>query len=453
MAVNRTRDRVADAVSELPVIDIHTHLVGGQLSARGLHDVLLYHMVVSELHAAGCPQGARLTEYPGSPSAEEAADRIQAALPYIPFIENTSTWWCVRIIMRELFGWQEPITAANWKRLDALIRERGEDGTWARSVLDRAGIARSGTELARRGSGEDDDRLEYALEWAFFTRCQWGEFDTALYELERTWGQEPGSPTAIGGVSRPATERRIERLDQVHEAIAHYVEVLARAPIVATATHLSTDIHYGTVTDREMQQAIEQRWEAGPRQRDIYASYIHEHVLRKFEERIGDRLVYQFSLGAEPLPYETASRLESRMIGELGEMLARHPGMRFMCFLGHRSANHGLCTLARELPNLSLAGCWWHNVYPEVARQVLSERLDMLPWSRQVGFFSDAYCVEWSYAKLKMMRWVLSGVLAERIERGQWNEAEAIRHARRILFESPQLLVGMTPRPGQAPAA
>jgi len=32
------------ALAEVPVLDIHTHLVGGRLGARGLHDVLLYHM-------------------------------------------------------------------------------------------------------------------------------------------------------------------------------------------------------------------------------------------------------------------------------------------------------------------------------------------------------------------------------------------------------------------------
>jgi hypothetical protein len=47
------------ALAEVPRFDVHTHLVGGPLGARGLHDLLLYHMVVSDLYAAGCPSGAR----------------------------------------------------------------------------------------------------------------------------------------------------------------------------------------------------------------------------------------------------------------------------------------------------------------------------------------------------------------------------------------------------------
>src|SRR5262245_37192509 len=179
------------ALAEIPILDIHTHLIGGRLGARGLHDVLLYHMVISDLYAAGCPSGKRLTEYPGYPTEREASDRIEESLPYLPQIRNTSSCWGVRIILADLYGWHEALTAENWRRLDALIQEPADDRSWQHEVLDRLNICRTGTEIARRGAGEDDDRLQYSLEWAFFTRCQWGEFDTALYELERCWGRSP----------------------------------------------------------------------------------------------------------------------------------------------------------------------------------------------------------------------------------------------------------------------
>ncbi len=127
------------------------------------------------------------------------------------------------------------------------------------------------------------------------------------------------------------------------------------------------------------------------------------------------RIVYQFSLGAEPLPFETGSRLGQRTIGQLAEMIARHPELRFQCFVSSRHANQSLCTLARELPNFSLAGYWWHNFFPDIIRQVIAERLDMLPVNKQVGFFSDAYCVEWAYGKAVLVRKQLARVLADKI--------------------------------------
>jgi hypothetical protein len=433
------------ALAEVPILDVHTHLVGGKLAARGLHDILLYHMVVSDLYAAGCPSGARLTQFPGWPDEAEAHARIVEALPYLRHIQNTSSYWGVRIILHDLYGWTDRIDERNWRRLDGLIRERADDRAWPRAILDRARIARTGTEIARRGHGEDDDRLQYALEWGFFTRCQWGEYDTALYELERCWGKTPESPAPIGGGLRPETERQIRSLQDVHDAIAHYVASIPYGKIVSTATHLSTDIDYGPVTDEEMVAALGRRDRAGPSDRDRYASYVNEAFLTALEAH-GPEIVFQFSFGAEPLPFETGSRLSQRTIGQVAELIGRHPRLRFQCFLASRPANQAMCTLARELPNLSLAGYWWHNFFPDTIAQVMRERLEMLPANKQVGFFSDAYCAEWSYGKAVLVRKILARVLAERVELGQLDEPMALEFARSILYDSPQSLLGITPR-------
>jgi len=432
------------ALQDVPILDAHTHLVAGRLGARGLHDILLYHMAVSDLHAAGCPAGARLTQYPGWPDAGEAHRRIREALPYLPHVANTSTTWGIRLILRDLYGWTEPITASSWERLDAQVRERADDRAWQREVARKAGIVRFCTELARRPTDRDDDLLQYALEWAFFTRCQWGEFDTALYELERCWGRLPDSPMPIGaGGGRPPTERAIQTLADVHAAVAHYVQAIPYGCVLSTATHLSTDLDLAPVTDSQMAAALSRRAQAGPRERDVYAAYINEAYLTALEP-YGDRLVFQFSLAAEPLPFETASRISQRTLAQLAEMVSRHPRLRFQCFLASQHANQSLCTLCRELPNLSLAGYWWHNFFPSTIRQVLDERLDMLPANRQVGFFSDAYCVEWAYAKAAIVRRQLAEVLSRKVEQGQYSPAGARQVARAILYEAPQTLLGMS---------
>jgi glucuronate isomerase len=444
-ATNSTHD-LEQALVEVPTLDVHTHLVGGKLGARGLHDILLYHMVISDLYAAGCPTGKRLTEYPAWPSREEAQARIEEALPFLPQIQNTSSYWGVKLILQDLYDWRQPITRTNWRKLDDKVRERADDRAWHHELLDRLNIRRTGTEIARREGGDDDDRLQYALEWAFFTRCQWGEFDTGLYELERCWGKTPESPAPIGSGARPATERTIHTLDHLQSALAHYINNIPYDRIIATATHISTDIEFRTVSDDEMEAALSRRDRAGRNERDIYASYINEAFLTELEKR-GRDIVFQFSLGAEPLPHETGSRLAQQTIAHLAGMIERHPKLRFQCFLASRHTNQSLCTLARELPNFSLAGYWWHNFFPDVIRQLIAERLDMLPTNKQVGFFSDAYCIEWTYAKALLVRKQLARVLASKIETGQYSMDDALSIARAILYDSPQTLLGMAPHP------
>ena len=183
---------------------------------------------------------------------------------------------------------------------------------------------------------------------------------------------------------------------------------------------------------------------ATPADRDIYASFILETFLTELEKR-GSEIVYQFSFGAEPLPFETGSKLRQETIFEVAAIIARHPGLRFQVFLSSEHANQAMCTLARELPNLSLAGYWWHNFFPSVMRAVMQQRLDMVAANKQIGFFSDAYCVEWAYAKAAIVRKQLADVLAGNVRQGQHTLDEALSIARQILFETPQTLLGMKP--------
>ena len=197
------------ALAELPVLDVHTHLVGGKLAARGLHDVLLYHMVVSDLYAAGCPSGARLTQYPGWPTSRKPtrASRRRsrsAADPQHQLLAN---------------GASHPARPVRLGRTDhrRQLAATGRDDSRAggRSVLasrdSRSAAHRTGR--ARRSpvakGAWTTTRLQYSLEWAFFTRCQWGEFDTALYELERCWGSPPEPPSPIGPASAHPARRAI----------------------------------------------------------------------------------------------------------------------------------------------------------------------------------------------------------------------------------------------------
>ncbi len=425
-----------------PMFDAHTHLDARHLSARGLHDILLYHMVVSDLVSAGCPDRGRLGE---NPSDEEARARIERALPYLPAISNTSCAWGVRIILRDLFGWTKPVTAANWRKLDAEIRARAEVKGRAREIQAAAGIVRSCTELWRRHDGSADAMLQYSLEWAFFGRAQWGENDTAVWELEKAWSEgTPAAPAPIGpGGSRPVPAKRIRTVRDVHDALDAYVDAIP-SNVLSTAQHISTDIDFQFVDERAMSSALRRRARAGRQERDIYASFIMEEFFKRMEARKAGT-VFQFSLGAEPLPAETASRLSQSTMASLAEMIARHPGIRFQCFLSSAHANQTLCTLARELPNFSLAGYWWHNFFPAFIERVIRERLDMLSTARQVGFFSDAYTMEWSYAKAVMVRRVLARVLAEKVIGGQYDKAGALAVARQILFDSPRSLLGMEP--------
>jgi hypothetical protein len=401
-------------------------------------------MSISDLYSAGCPDGSRLTEFPGVPSAAEAEERVVRALPYLARAANTSTNWMFRRVLDGLYGWREPVTEDNWRRLDKIIVERSADPSWADDVLRGLNIVRSCTEHVRRADGVDDHRFQYSVEWAVFTRPGWGMFDTPLYELERNWGATPGSPPGAADHQRPATERAIRSASDAKEAMVEYVGNVPEM-VVSMATHISTDIRYGQVSDAVFEDALSRRATSGPLEQDIYSSYLNELLLSELERRRPD-VVFVFSTGAEELPFETGGRLSQSTIGQIAKMIERHPGLRFECLLATPHTNHGFCGLARQLPNLTMVGYWWHGFYPEAISQMMAERLDMLPVNRQIGFFSDAYTIEWVYGKAMLVRRQMAQLLSARISEGWYSLDEAMGIARETLYQTPMDALGMKPR-------
>ena len=429
-------------IRKIPLLDAHTHIDASHMGARGLHDILLYHMVISDLYSAGCPDGHRLSE---EPDEAEIEARIKNALPYIKYIKNTSCYWGMRIILKDLYGWEEDITEENWRKLDAIIREKASPN-WAKEILNKAKIKRVSTELWRGHESLHDEVFQYSLEWAFFTRNQWNTYDTALLELEHAWNQEtPGAPLGVTADKEALNfKKKIKDIDDVTEAIKHYCDKIPYDKIISTASHLSTDITYAPASREQMAEALKNRANAGEKERDIYANYINELYYKALSEKAA-KIMLNYSIGAEPLPYESGSKLRTETVFELAALMDRYKNLNFSFYLSSLHQNQALCTLARELPNVSLTAYWWHNFFPHSIRQLISQRLDMLPANKQVGFFSDAYCVDWAYAKAEIVRRQLAEVLAEKIAQSQYSFESALATAKQIVYETPQELCYMVP--------
>ena len=428
-------------IAQIEAFDCHTHIDAAHPVARGLHDIMLYHMVISDLYSAGCPNGSRLSE---EPDEEEAENRILEAIDYLPGIKNTSCYYLLKIILHDLYDWDDPITHDNWRELDQRIKEYSARPNRLQDIMAKANIVKSNTELWRGRDGSLDDIFTYSLEWSFFTRDQWGYFDTALIELEHAWNhEEPCPPLPVTLTPELINfEKKVKSLEDVDAALCHFLDKTPFDKVITIASHLSTHIHYGKVTPEQMVEALANRENAGPKERDIYANYIFNRYLEMYEER-GYTMPLQFSTGAEPLPFETGSKMPSETIFELAHVFTDHPDIKFNLHVSNMATNQAMCTLARELPNVSLNGYWWHNFFISFIKRVLAERLDMLSVRKVVGFFSDAYCMEWAYAKQVYIRTFTADVLWEKIELGQYDEETALEIAKELFYGTAAKLFGL----------
>jgi len=444
----RLANEIYEELLKMPLYDVHTHVDASHLSARGLDDIILYHMIVSELYAAGCPDGARVPE---DRTDEEAIWRLERAAPYFKYVQNSSLMWVARTILKDLYGWDQPVTEENWREIHEIIREKNAqtgDLKRAHEICDQANIERLVTELWRGREHQADDLLQYSIEWAFFTRMQWGRNDAALYELENAWSQEtPGAPLAVTATEEDLAKLpRIKNMEDLDVAMKHYVDAMPYDQLLYAATHYSSGYNYRKISREEMERALANRENATVEDGEIYANYLYRKYLDTMLAS-GNNIIQVFSIGAEPLPFEMSSSLRSETFGQLATMFADYPDVRFSASLSSAHAGQELNTMIRELPNLSAGACWWHNFFPSFMQRMISERLDMLPMNKHCLFFSDAYCIDWAYGKAFLTRMQIAEVLAKKIEEGQYTKELALAVAREILTVTPETLMGMKPRP------
>jgi hypothetical protein len=442
---DRVHESVTNILENVPKIDIHTHLQPSRLMARGLDDILLYHMVNSELYSSGYPYGERVPE---DRDESLAVTRLEKALPYLREIRNTSLYRMLKMILKDMYGWKAEITPTNWKTLHDMIKERHDESPdRARKILRGLNIKKTGTEYARRGDGEGDDVFQYALEWAFFARSQWGQPDSPLFELERAWNSDAPQlpvPVTMKKEERPVLETTINNAADIRKAIQHYCDRIPFDELTATTQHISTDITYSTYSDEEINQAIEARESAGLHEQSVYASAILTSFLDELQSR-EIKTVFQFSIGAEPLPYESGSWLHQQTIKDLSLMLHDYPKVHFMCFNASRHAHQSFCTLVREYQNFSLAGFWWHSFFPSIIENHIKERFDMVPLNKQCGFFTDAYCVDWVYGKTKLLLEAYASVFSEMVRKNRYSLSDVEYISQKIFFDTPVSLLGFHP--------
>ena len=61
-----------------------------------------------------------------------------------------------------------------------------------------------------------------------------------------------------------------------------------------------------------------------------------------------------------------------------------------------------------------------------------------MPLTRLCAFFSDGYCVDWIYGRIRTTQRVLANVLSERIAQGYSTPDDAIKIAKAIFYDTPK---------------
>jgi len=125
-------------------------------------------------------------------------------------------------------------------------------------------------------------------------------------------------------------------------------------------------------------------------------------------------------------------------------LLNAFPDVTFCLSVLSDDQTHELNSYGWLLQNVVLSGHWWYPNIPAYIAPDLAARIQSVPKTKLIGYYSDMYKLEFGLAKFNMYRRVLARVLARDIvQPGFATERDALRIARLLLRDNPMRIFGM----------
>jgi len=416
------RDELHEAIREIPAVDVHSHLSRNHLAAEELGQVLFYHMVEYVLRAAGVEEDLL---WPGE-GFHGRGRPYEELCRHWETVSATGFGWMLRVILRDLYDFDEPLTARSLPFLREAFEARINQPGWGAEILTRAGICRTLTSkwfVEPLPEGVTDPGLRFTVE----------VFPSEGFEEYFGWEKRLADLHRKTGI-QVTTIRRMQEATDKYFSFADWTGKLA------FVIWLSTECDFRPVTDTQVDAILEGHRNGREPTRDdkrLLEAALYRCALRSVREYTDTiQLIYGIQF-VTPGPAHLLSKAPRVFVHSLPHLFAEFPELRFNILNGFEPDEAILCSLPVGYRNVSLAGAWWQTAYPSVMHRAWSRRLDMVPPCRLMGFFSDAYCAEWSYGRLRLTQRVLANVLAEKIEQGFYTKRQALDVARKVLFEAP----------------
>ena len=122
---------------------------------------------------------------------------------------------------------------------------------------------------------------------------------------------------------------------------------------------------------------------------------------------------------------------------QYAELFNAFPDVPFCISVLSSGQNQELASYSWIFPNVITSGHWWYSNIPAYIESDLRGRLQAVPKTKQIGYYSDMYKLEFGLPKFNMYRRILAQVLANDFVRtGALTETGALDLARQILREN-----------------
>lgn len=417
---DKLTQRLFAELQRIPLIDPHSHINPHSAASRTLADILGYHYYTELAHSAGLPR-ERIEEPGLSPK-----DKVGRLVTKLAELDNTIQYNWLLEICRTFFDFQEDaITSSNWEKLYDCAQQVLAQPDWETQVLKKSGLE------AIFLTNDFDDPLT-GFDASRYIPCL--RTDDLVFQL-----------------GRPETRRRLAEAtgiepansDSLRAALGKLFEHFTKRGARACAISLPPDFEPirsdSYLVDAALRAANRGAVWSIDQARGVacsvfwtLAEYCAEFKL-PFDLMIGvNRRVYESGV------FQGQDLFDSRCsLVQYRRLFNSFPQVVFPVSVLSHVMNQELVSYSWIFPNVVTNGHWWYSNIPTYIELDCRSRLEAVPRTKQIGYYSDMYKLEFGLPKFTMYRRVLAKVLGEDFVIGRgWSEESALALGKQVLRDN-----------------
>ena len=421
------RHRLFTELNSLVLVDPHSHIQPLAPASTTLADLLGYHYYTELAHSAGMPQ--ELLRVPGA----DPRETVRRLVAHLEPLRNTIQYSWLIEMAQTFFGFRdEHLTMDNWESLYDAAQQRAAAADWPEQVLRESNLHSVFL------TNDFDDPLR-GWDTSVFVPCL--RTDELVFKL---------ADESVRQRLESTTDLSLTGIGAVREALARLFARFVARGARACAISLPPDFAPTHVPDGRAETAWDhvRGAEGGGDERDRRA--LSHFVFWTLTEMCAEhRLPFDLMIGVNRGVYAAGvfqgqDLYDSRVsLTQYAELFNHFPQVTFPVSVLASVTNQELTSFAWIFPNVVTCGHWWYSNTPAYIEHDLAARLEAVPATKQIGYYSDMYKLEFGLPKFRMYKRVLAKVLAERfvIDRG-WSEGRAIDLGTQVLRGNVERIFG-----------
>jgi len=406
--------RILGELESLVLIDPHTHINPHSAASTTLADIMGYHYYTELAHSAGLPR--EQIEEPGL----DPKEKVGRIVTKLGALENTVQVSWLLEICREFFDFDGvALTEDNWEAVYDRAAEKMAQPDWEQQVLKKSNLEKVFL------TNDFDDPLT-GFDTSLYIPCL--RTDDLVFHFTKAETRERLQKATGASVSDAASFR-----SAIGSLFEHFTKNGARACAISLPPDFSPRKIENSAVEPVLQSVLR-----GDEVNTVDADTLSCFAFWTLAEFCAEySLPFDLMIGVNRRVYEAGVFQGQDLFDKrtslilYRELFNAFPQVTFPISVLAQTSNQELVSYAWIFPNVITNGHWWYSNIPAFIEQDCRSRLQAVPKTKQVGYYSDMYKLEFALPKFGMYRRILAKVLAQDfvIDLG-WSEERAVELGR-----------------------